>query len=147
MKSQVAYLKLLKTNGAILLNQKLNSKNRLITEDANSPNFFSLKGLNVTLNDLWLYFIIISTHVYTSYYDLARYTAVPHRLKCRVYSTLISWSVFVISKLYSLQRYCLRPICSVSIYCSFVESCNSFDNYHLHISIIPSTTECANICS
>jgi hypothetical protein len=53
MKSQVAYLKLLKTNGAILLNQKLNSKNRLITEDANAPkevglrNFFTLRVVPV----------------------------------------------------------------------------------------------------
>jgi len=43
MKSQVAYLKLLKTNGAILLNQKLNSKNRLITEDANAPKEVKVK--------------------------------------------------------------------------------------------------------
>jgi len=45
MKSQVAYLKLLKTNGAILLNQKLNSKNRLITEDANVPNEEGLRNI------------------------------------------------------------------------------------------------------
>jgi mannitol/fructose-specific phosphotransferase system IIA component (Ntr-type) len=57
MKSQVAYLNLLKTNGAILLNQKLNSKNRLITEGANIPkeaglcNIFT-ERFKCHLNDL-----------------------------------------------------------------------------------------------
>jgi len=157
MNNQVAFLKLLKTNGAILLNQKLNSKNRLITEDATFPkqvglrNFFPLRELKVTLNDLWLYLIIRPIHTFirvaTSNYDIARYTAVPNRPKCKVYSALISWCMFVISNLYSLQHYCSRPVSSVLIYCSFLESCNSSDNYHLHLSIIPSTTEYANMCS